>query len=239
MLQPHQWAAVCWPDLVSNTENNRDRSASCRGLYFGAGWILLLCFGLASLSAALSCFWAVLVVVELYRAVPCFITEQWSLLSWTSWKPLSGFLWAGHPRAASPGSHQKAELSLSSIISVSKELVFSFKGYYYIISLGGMGTWEVSSLFSPFLKVSPGIYIRGNSCSGSQLVAEAVTSPLLKSLQDRERISSFTISCFLTISLISYGPTTHLVDPCRPFTGTAATAAAASVPVSGDDTACR
>lgn len=51
------------------------------------------------------------------------------------------------------------------------------------------------------------------------------------------RISSFTIGCFLTISLVSYSPTTHLVDPCGPFTETAATAAATSIAVSGDDTA--
>lgn len=51
------------------------------------------------------------------------------------------------------------------------------------------------------------------------------------------RISSFTVSCFLVISLVSYGPTMHLVDPCDPFIGTAATVAAASISVSGDDTA--
>lgn len=132
MLQPHQWAAVCWPDLVSNTGNNSNRPANCRGLFFGAGGIfLLLCFGLASLPVALSCFWAVCVGWGGVRAVPGFIIDQWSLLSWSSWRPLCGFLWAGHPAAAGPGSHQKAELSFSSVISVSRELVFSFKDYYF------------------------------------------------------------------------------------------------------------
>lgn len=48
------------------------------------------------------------------------------------------------------------------------------------------------------------------------------------------RMSSCTISCLLTISLVSYGPTKHLVDPCGPFTETAAIAAVASISVSGD-----
>lgn len=79
-------------------------------------------------SVALSCFWAVCVGCG---RVPCFITNRWSLLSWTSWNPLGGFLWAGHPTAAGPGSQQKAGLSLSSVIFVSREFVFSFKGYYF------------------------------------------------------------------------------------------------------------
>jgi len=37
--------------------------------------------------------------------------------------------------------------------------------------------------------------------------------------------------------LVSYGPARHLVDPCGPFTETAATAAATSIAVLGDDTA--
>lgn len=207
-------------------------------------------------SVALSCFWAVCVGCG---RVPCFITNRWSLLSWTSWNPLGGFLWAGHPTAAGPGSQQKAGLLIISYICLQKACIQLQRLFLYFCELWAsclwMGMQEKTcsaciiivqnklrwhgSLFFPFLKVNTGIYSRGRSCSGSQLIPVAVTSPLLRSLQDTERISSLTISCFLTISLVSYGPTTHLVDRCGLFTGTAVTAAAASISVSDDTAAGR
>lgn len=129
MLQPHQWVAVCWPDLVSNTENSRDKPANCRGFYFDAGGILLLCFGLAFLSVALSCFWAVHVGWGRVRAVPCFIIDQWSLLSWTSWKPSVASSGLDTPQQQAQGltrkqscPYHKLNLSPRSLFSVSKAI---------------------------------------------------------------------------------------------------------------------
>lgn len=230
MLQPHQWAAVSWPDFVSNTENNRDRPANHRGLYLGAGEILLLCFGLASLSVALSSFWAVSVgcgrAVQ-YRAVLCFIQTSACCSPaphGTVQLPLG---WTPHSSRPRVPSENRAVLIISSICLWGAcfqlpRLLLYFHELWACCPWMGMQEkicsacmiilynklrWHGKAVCS-FLKVSTGIYIRGSSCSASQLIPGVVTSPLLKSLQDtstRFRLGWFLFCCGFCVCEFWFG----------------------------------